>query len=298
MSRLAKNVYEETAQFPAWFGFVGFAPLLLVLCLPVKPIPWMLMCLLAGALWLGFKLLTVWDEFRKDGWFNLGRLPAYFVWPGMNVHQFLRETCVPTIARLKWWWALGKIGFGATLIWVVARRAQNELLAGWVGLVGAVFVLHFGLFHLMALILRRAAIPAQALMRNPVAATSLTDFWGRRWNIAFNELAHRYFFRPAAKRFGLHAGTFAAFLFSGLAHDLVISVPAGAGYGLPTAYFLIQNCGVFVERSVLGKRWKMGRGYIGWAFTLIVTAGPVFWLFHPPFLQEVIIPLMRVIGAL
>ena len=43
-----------------------------------------------------------------------------------------------------------KTFLGATLIWVVARTesAVNPLLAGWLGMVGLIFVLHFGTFQL------------------------------------------------------------------------------------------------------------------------------------------------------
>src|SRR5687768_8862756 len=110
MSRIAKDIYIEKVQLPTWVGLIGFIPLVVLLCIPATPVPWVLMCALALTLWLGFKLLTVWDEFREYGWFNLNRLTAYFLWPGMNVHQFLRDTCAPVIARLDWFWAFGKIG--------------------------------------------------------------------------------------------------------------------------------------------------------------------------------------------
>src|SRR3712207_8481667 len=44
---------------------------------------------------------------------------------------------------------------------------------------------------------------------------------------------------------------------------------AGSGYGLPTIYFLIQAAGLFVERSVLGKRLGLARGLPGRAWTAL-----------------------------
>jgi hypothetical protein len=36
----------------------------------------------------------------------------------------------------------------------------------------------------------------------------------------------------------------------------------------------------------------------GWLFTMLVVAGPAFWLFHPPFIGRVVLPFMQAIGAL
>ena len=35
----------------------------------------------------------------------------------------------------------------------------------------------------------------------------------------------------------------------------------------------------------------------GWLFTALVTAGPAFWLFPPPFVHNIILPMLNVIGA-
>lgn len=88
------------------------------------------------------------------------------------------------------------------------------------------------------------------------------------------------------------------FAASGLIHDLVISLPAHGGYGLPTGYFLLQGLGVTMERSALGKRLGLQQGATGWIFMAVVTAAPAFWLFHPPFVLRVILPFMHAIRAL
>ena len=97
---------------------------------------------------------------------------------------------------------------------------------------------------------------------------------------------------------GVTGATLLVFLASGFIHELVISVPARGGYGLPTAYFVIQGAGVAGERTRLGRRLGLGRGWRGWLFTALVTAGPAFWLFPPPFVRNVVLPMLAVIGAI
>ena len=135
-------------------------------------------------------------------------------------------------------------------------------------------------------------------MNAPILASSVSDFWGKRWNTAFRDLTHRFLFRPLAARLGPRGSILAGFLCSGLVHDAVISVPAGGGYGLPTAYFLIQAVALLFERSALGRRLGLMRGYRGWLFTMTVLLAPAAWLFHPPFVRHVILPFMEFAAAL
>jgi len=172
------------------------------------------------------------------------------------------------------------------------------LLRGWVGLLGLILLLHFGSFHLIALFWQTMGIDAQPIMSKPVLSKTLSEFWGKRWNLGFRQLAHDLIFRPLHKRTGVAMAGLLVFVASGLIHDLVISLPARGGYGLPTAYFILQGLGVTLERSALGQRIGLQKGLTAWIFLLVVTAAPAFWLFHPPFVLRVIIPFMHAIHAL
>lgn len=176
--------------------------------------------------------------------------------------------------------------------------ASSPLLAGWCGLLGLIFLLHFGTFHLLALGWQRLGVNARPLMRAPVLSASLGEFWGKRWNSAFSQLAYDLVFRPALRHSSTAGATTVVFLLSGLVHELVISIPARGGYGLPTLYFLLQAAGVLIERSRAGRRLGLRHGFAGWIFTVTFTAGPVFWLFHPPFIHRVILPFLQAIHAL
>jgi len=184
--------------------------------------------------------------------------------------------------------------------WGVARLAvpASLLAAGWVGLFGLIFLLHFGSFHLVSLAWRTVGIQARAIMDSPIRAVSLSELWGRRWNLAFHVLARDLVLGVARNRFGAAGATLLAFAASGLLHDLVISVPARGGYGLPTAYFVLQGIGLLVERSPLGSRLGLRGGPWGRLYVLGVAAAPAFWLFHPPFVLRVIVPFMHALGAL
>jgi hypothetical protein len=253
--------------------------------------PWAFMWALSFAIFAGFKGWT----YSKARGAGLG----YLLWPGMDPEPFVGRRLELSVPLQDWLFAAAKTGLGAFLLWGAARLFRaSELAAGWTGLFGIVFLLHFGTFHLLALGWRKAGVPVEPLMRRPLLATSLGDFWGKRWNVAFRELGHRLVFVPLHRPLGAKGATWLVFLASGLIHDLVISVPAGAGYGLPTGYFLLQGAGAWLERSALGRRLGLGRGVAGWLFTAVVAGGPAFWLFHPPFVRRVIIPFMEVIGAL
>ena len=135
-------------------------------------------------------------------------------------------------------------------------------------------------------------------MRASAAATSLSAFWSERWNRGFNQLAHDLIFRKTFRRIGVAWAMLLVFLASGLIHDLVIFVPAEAGFGLPTAYFLAQGIGVLIERSRLGRRLGLNCGAAGWLFMFIFTAAPAYWLFHIPFINRMMSPFLKAIGAL
>ena len=132
----------------------------------------------------------------------------------------------------------------------------------------------------------------------PLASISLSDFWGRRWNRAFRDLTLRFLFRPLTPRLGPRAALLVVFVFSGLVHDLAISFPAAAGYGGPTLYFVVQGVALLDERSAIGRRLGLTSGWRGRLFAAGVLVIPACLLFHPPFVQAVIIPFMRATGAI
>jgi hypothetical protein len=262
--------------------------------------PWLYMWKLAFAIYFSLKWLTWWGE-RADVSHTPLRSAAYlFAWPGMDAAAFLGGARVRKPGSSLWGWALAKTCMGMLLMWVCARHvpANLPLLRGWVGLLALILLLHFGSFELIALAWQAAGVNAEAIMQQPLSSKSLSEFWGKRWNLGFRQLSHEFVFRPLHKIAGPQAAMLLVFLISGLIHESVISLPARAGYGLPTAYFVLQGFGVVIERSRIGRRLGLQGGVSGWAFMAVVTAAPAFWLFHPPFVIRVALPFMHAIRAI
>jgi alginate O-acetyltransferase complex protein AlgI len=256
---------------------------------------WIFMWAMAFAIFFGCKWLTLGIASNRNGRVAPFRALVYlFAWPGMHAARFLSSDLAPPPFRSRTLktaaLAIARILLGAILLFVVAERARDPILAGWIGMVGMILILHFGFFALLSAVWRALRVDAPPIMDSPLRSTSVAEFWGRRWNGAFNDLALGLVFRPIARRAGVVAGTLSAFAVSGIIHELVISLPAGGGYGLPTGYFLLQGFAVLAQRKIAILR--------GWLFTMLVVAGPAFWLFHPPFVQRVILPFMQAIGAL
>ena len=258
--------------------------------------PWQLMLALALGLYAGSKGLTWWRA-RHVGSPRI--VVAYLLaWPGMDLREFVNPRGSVTSTRpQERLGSLFSMVLGGTLLWGICPTVSHDIARGWVGMVGIVFILHLGIFHLLSLGWRSAGMGARPLFDAPLRATSLGMFWARRWNRAFHQLIVEFVYRPCRNSLDPSLSIMLGFVVSGLVHDLVISVPAGGGYGLPTAYFCLQGLGLLFERSRLGKRLGLGRSLRGWLFTVSIVAVPAYWLFHPTFVGEVMVPFLDVLGA-
>src|SRR5262249_36697479 len=139
---------------------------------------------------------------RAPRWRHVAYLLA---WPGMDARAFLEAktaaSCCQVSECLR---ALFNLTAGILLLFVVPRTlpAEPVYVAAWSGMVGLILMLHFGAFHLLSCFWRMLDLSARPLMNRPLASNSLSEFWGRRWNTAFRDLAHRFVFRPLASRLG------------------------------------------------------------------------------------------------
>jgi hypothetical protein len=294
VQRPQKNI----SALRGWLPIIILPSAVLVLTPPDWP-RWVFMWLLAFAIFAGCKWLT-WRRTPAPSalwWQHAGYLLA---WPGLDAKAFLKTGRLPEVERptpLECLLAVVKTMAGIFILWIAVRLipADKVMLSGWVGMIGLIFVLHFGAFHLLSCAWRSYGIEARPLMNAPLRSVSVSEFWGRRWNTAFRDLTHRFLFRPLTAKLGPRWAIAAGFLFSGLVHDLVISLPARGGYGGPTLFFVVQAVAIFFERSFAGKAIGLGKGWRGWLFTVLVLVIPAYGLFHPPFIRNIIVPFIHAV---
>lgn len=151
--------------------------------------------------------------------------------------------------------------------------------------VGCSLILHFGILNICAGFWRLLGFDCRALFRTPWQASSLADFWGRRWNVAFSEMISIAVVRPLTRSIGPRGARLAGFLVSGLLHEVAITVPVRAGYGLPTLYFLLQA--VLTDWELRTKQ----RSLLRRAITVAAVLLPAPLVFPTAFVDKIVWPI-------
>ncbi len=89
-----------------------------------------------------------------------------------------------------------------------------------------------------------------------------------------------------------------AFVASGLLHELAISLPVRAGFGLPLLYFVLHG-GLTLGEDALGRAKRPTESF-GWLSRVWVIGWlllPLPILFHPWFLRGVAWPIIGIDGG-
>jgi hypothetical protein len=232
--------------------------------------------------------------------FTLPRFLAYCLFIGMQPRQFLRGerlapgAPVPTISAV-----VVNAAAGAALLWLAPRllpAATPLAVRFWVALVGFTLLTLFARLDFYALIFRALSFPVEKFWDCPVAATTLGDFWGRRWNRLVSGLLRDVLFLPLARRVGARWALFVVFLYSGFYHEAV-SFLTGSGYGGPTLYFLIQYAGVALENRRPMRRRLQAHPWLSRAWTAAVIVAPLGLLIQPRLIDEYLLPLLVEAGV-
>eukprot|EP00929_Paragymnodinium_shiwhaense_P114300 TRINITY_DN82647_c0_g1_i1.p1 TRINITY_DN82647_c0_g1~~TRINITY_DN82647_c0_g1_i1.p1 ORF type:complete len:521 (+),score=71.57 TRINITY_DN82647_c0_g1_i1:134-1696(+) len=258
------------------------------------------------------------SEGPKLSWFQT--LVFFCVWPGMQPKNLLERR-----PGLDWWRDAGWGAFFVVLgfFWSVGIKLGVDAgwsapVAGLLSLPGISMLGHVGGLRLLRGALRFVGYDVEQLFVDPLLATSLSDFWGKRWNQAFSDM-NRYVFvaavktaivedvqpnlpstwaRLKSKETANQLGIFAAFVASALLHELGITCPVLAGYGGPTLYFVIQGVAVSIEKSLGEQRLVREHPHLTrmWMFAVLAVPFPV--LFVVPFRTEIALPISLFVANL
>ena len=271
--------------------------------------PFATMCSISFSLYFLIKLHTLVSYPRGDKRLSMFSVVAWFLgWPGLDAKAFFTQyptefssthlSSVQYSGLIEVTLASSKMLLGiAMLTWVApAFLSSNELLAGWIALGGFLMLLHFGGFDLLAILWRWRGRNVRPIMNAPILSTSVSEFWSKRWNLAFRDYAYPNLFKPLARSWSPLAAVVGGYAFSGIVHELAISVPARAGFGLPTLYFAMQGVATVFERWLTKRGVVIRGGWRGWIWTALVTAPGAFVLFHPPFIRNVIVPVVEFVS--
>ena len=239
-------------------------------------------------LFLAMKLVVL--AFERTA-LPIGATLAFLGWPGMRPELFqTKRAANPTRDLVTS--GLRAFALGAALFVIARLLAASPIETGAkrvmvtvLALPALSLMLHFGFFDLVTAFYRRRGIPVAEVFRAPLRSRSLSEFWSRRWNVGFSEMIAIVVDRPLRRLLGSPTwALYGSFFVSGVLHELAISVPVRAGYGLPTVYFLLHGTLVAIERK-LGR--PLGRGW-----TIFWLVAPMPLLFHPWFVRDVIWPLV------
>jgi alginate O-acetyltransferase complex protein AlgI len=179
------------------------------------------------------------------------------------------------------------------LLWVVPRllpATTPRPIRIWIALIAVGFLSLIARFDLYALVFRAMGFAVEKVWHCPVAATSLNEFWGQRWNRIVSGFLREVVFFPIARLAGARTALLVVFLYSGLYHEIV-SFLADSGHGGPMAYFLVQYLGILAESSGPGRRLLRRRPRLGRLWTLAVVTLPLGLILQRPFIERWLVPL-------
>jgi len=221
-------------------------------------------------------------------------------WAGMRAQPFETLGAKPLAGAWRMiGFGISRVAAGAVLILLAhgivsiqINTGLTYILVSAILLVGFSLILHFGMLGISAGTWRLKGVNTYLLFKSPAKSTSLTEFWSKRWNVAFSEMTSITIFRPLRNRIGGAAALMVAFIFSGILHEIALSVPVNAGYGLPTLYFIIQGSLVLVERALMKNKVSFLQDKVyARIWTLFWVIAPMPLLFHEQFIKQVLWPL-------
>jgi hypothetical protein len=166
--------------------------------------------------------------------------------------------------ELRWRWLLASCAWGACaapLCWLALFQALAlPAPGGWLlrcaaGL-GFAYTGVAGALGLFEFVYRACGLRPPIFHQQPILATSVGEFWGRRWNRIVGSWLFAAFYRPLAARGQPGWGLIAAFVASAVLHLYFTWAAVGLGAGARMAlFFVLQLPPLWLERRLAQSRW-------------------------------------------
>ncbi|OMP04341.1 DNA topoisomerase I [Corchorus olitorius] len=169
----------------------------------------------------------------------------------------------------------------------------KNLIKVWLSVIASLYII-FGISN--GLVRATSGLELEQPSDEPYLATSLQDFWGRRWNLVVTNILRQTIYKPVRSfsdnvlgpKWGPLPAVPAAFVVSGLMHELLFYYVTRVSPSWEvTWYFVLHGVCVVVEFGV--KRVFSGNLQLHWAVSAPLTVGFVvataMWLFFPPVLR-------------
>jgi hypothetical protein len=143
---------------------------------------------------------------------------------------------------------------------------------GLLGFYGCVEVLT----RCMEISYRSLGVAIPQTQDHPILATSIGEFWGRRWNRPVSRWLRLHCFLPRAKRGHPYQGIAAAFLASTFLHFYFVWTALGLDMGLLMASFFVAQAPLLLAERYLGvRRWSRALAH-AWTILVLALASPLF----------------------
>lgn len=154
----------------------------------------------------------------------------------------------------------------------VAARALCRLFAGIV-FCYAIAAFVADLIHFCFLASGAAMHPIHV---TPVAARTLREFWGRRWNRAMSAWLYRFIFLPVARRHDSNLGLICVFLVSAAMHAWLPLVALGLSAAFSAgAFFCLQGVFILAEDRLHVCAWPIPHAR-AWTLTILLLTSPLY----------------------
>jgi hypothetical protein len=174
--------------------------------------------------------------------------------------ELLRELAAHAILFAAGWWLVVGLRWGPV----------GPTVGGILAVTGFVQLIVDGI----RLIHRRLGWDMPAPFRRPLAASSIADFWGRRWNRTVSSWLRRHVAGPLARRYGPLAGSMGAFTVSaGLHASMILPALGVEAAASMAAFFWLQVPLLWFERKFLRRSSPWRRA---WAVVSLVAVSPLF----------------------